>query len=213
MRFSQGGNGDNSSATLPLQLSLQINQLYPGVTPTSDREDVEQYYTAKPGDIRMDQIFQRASENNNTKRIGIVGQPGIGKSTLCKSLVTSSSRLLPNHVQFVFFMLLRHVKSHNTASSLLRFITRACNIPWRQDDLTNTDDLLLLEMINSSPDVMFILDGLDECRVPPDELSTESDALSLHDKATPFQFIKALLRGDIFSQATVLLTSRYVRRS
>ena len=156
----------------------------------------------------MEDIFEKAAEidHNNTKRIGIVGQPGIGKSTLCKSIVEMvlNSTILRD-VKYVFFILLRHIRTHNSPTALLKFITRTCNISWTHDA---TQDHALLRKINESNDVLFVLDGFDECKISHDEITQESDLLAIDDEATPLHFIKCLLRGDIFPNSIVLMTSR-----
>lgn len=209
----------------PLQISTQAFNL--NLTNTSGhfhhRKELSDIYNKPPaGDIDHTQLFtkarkvaaresQRACDSEEAREkyqlihgniVGIIGQAGIGKTTLTKTLVSKMLNKGLYDAEYVFFVQFRNVDYEKT-TNFLEFITNDSSIC---ETFNEEEQNTLLRMLDSSEKVGIVLDGFDEANI------TESFELfpkcSIYDTKKAETFIKNLLTGNILPRAKLLITSR-----
>lgn len=187
------------------------------------RRDFLQVYERTPGKLIENQMFEipkqkaeqdagkiykTASEREDYIErkgnvIGVVGNPGIGKTTLMKKWVKQvlHRELLPN-VSFLFYILIRNI-DYSTKVTLFHFLLstimpRANHSP--------EFDKYWMERIVGDRDVLIALDGLDEARV--DNFAVRAPTVNIQSLADPFHLILNLISGKLLPFARVVVTSR-----
>ena len=133
--------------------------------------------------------------------VGIVGQAGIGKSTLSKLLVREY--LEKNLYELVFYLHFRNL-NYKKEMNLLQFFT---NDSVFSNNLAEEDRKQLLTKLEENENICVILDGFDE-----GEISNKSEPIkgscSVFDSVKSETTIKHLLNGDLLPKAKKLFTSR-----
>ena len=135
--------------------------------------------------------------------VGVVGQAGIGKTTLTKLL---TKKVLNNglyDVDFIFYLRFRDLDYKNSMN-FLQFLTNGSSF---SDDLTKEELKLLLKELSESSRVCLICDGFDESTVKGKSKPLQGKC-SIFDKVKAEIFIKHLLCGNLLPKAKKLFTSR-----
>ena len=169
--------------------------------------------------IIVDNLFAKATEhaNSTTKfhylddkareedisrlgnTVGLIGQPGIGKTTLSQTILNK----VLNHglfdADYAFYLQFRTVNfKQNT--NLLYFL--GVDLPWAQEELRRKP---VLAKLAKSSRIVMIFDGFDEAVLDP---SAPCKKIFSWEEAKPEIFIKNLLNGSILPLAKKLVTSR-----
>ena len=169
--------------------------------------------------IIVDNLFAKATEhaNSTTKfhylddkareedisrlgnTVGLIGQPGIGKTTLSQTILNK----VLNHglfgADYAFYLQFRTVNfKQNT--NLLCFL--GVDLPWAQEELRRK---AVLAKLAKSSRIVIIFDGFDEAILDP---SAPCKKIFSWEEAKPEIFIKNLLNGSILPLAKKLITSR-----
>ena len=193
-----------------LQLSVNLTQLDADDGHYNKRDDLQKIYANKQGDISLDKLFEKAEEhakkfNYRPGKIGIIGQAGIGKTTLSKMLVSQvcDGLILPQ-TKYIFHISLREV-DYTASTSLLKFLTLNSHTSWNESDSVN---YAVLKQIHESKDILFVFDGFDEIKASTDEFEKVSAPLQFYSIAKPIHFIKHILSGNLFPNSKVVVTSR-----
>ena len=135
--------------------------------------------------------------------VGIVGQAGIGKSTLSKLLVREILETDLFDAEFVFYLRFRNL-NYMKEMNLLQFLTNDSPL---SNTLTKEDVKLLLTRLNENDNVCLVLDGFDESSVSGKSKPIKGKC-SIYDSANAETIIKHLLNGDLLPRAKKLITSR-----
>ena len=188
------------------------------------REDLEKVYLQPPGNITANEMFDCAQQmaqldaqrvcknevakvafvNKNGNIVGVVGQPGIGKTTSiktwCKQIL--HGEILPN-ATIVVLIFVRYI-NFSKQTNLLEFLLPAELRSWchvHRNEVKN-----ILEKLNESHRIVLAFDGLDEAAV--ETLSTRVPKVSLYDSADPLTFLLNLTSGNLLPLARKIFTSR-----
>ena len=187
------------------------------------REDLAEHFRKQPhGNVQYTQLFDEVKlqinkitekgfniqakkdfERRHGNLVVIVGQPGIGKSTMTKRLVEEMwefSLFEPDIVFFIRFRDLDYI--HET--DLLEFLA-----PYVADVFTEDDRKTILEMLSKSKKVFIIMDGLDEATISPN--MNQPLIYSIYSKSTAETFIQNIIAGNILPQSKKMVTSRPYR--
>ena len=150
--------------------------------------DIDEVQGSGEENVRIDDILQPVSEEK-LRLVLIEGEPGIGKSTLAKELVSrwvkQSDKNL-NRFKIVIFIQLRSETYHNVKSIKDLLVV---------DKKINMKNLMVEIENRKGADILWILDGLDEL---PSHLREDSVFI---------QLIKDEI--DILLESTVIVTSRH----
>ena len=175
------------------------------------KEFVRRSYDKPVGDVAAENFFVDAMNYANETLSGkameaqqnivaVIGHPGVGKTTLTKNILRQMlENGLYDNPDFVFYLIFRDI-DYSTKTDLLSFLTaNSLEVDWKSNQ--SRRNAVLCRLKNEK--VVIILDGLDEA------VLTEFNAkISLESLAEPETFIKSILRGQIFSKAKKLVTSR-----
>ena len=146
-----------------------------------------------------DQHFlnEQAYVSTHSRRIGIIGQAGSGKTIFNKVV---NDGLYSS--EFVFCLKLRDV-DYNAETNLLSFLSPSLALPWlRNNQCRNA----VLDSLAANKNVFIIFDGLDEIENLND--ASTNHEINLYKQDKPLVFIKHLLRGKLLPYANVMITSR-----
>ena len=175
------------------------------------------------GDISIDDIFKKSKEHANaifakTKHyseelkqidinvcanmVGVIGQAGMGKTALTKSLLQQiiDERLFDSN--YVFYLQFREVDYKNE-TNLLSFLAKNLCLSWTTNEARRN---AVLKKLSSRNDVILIMDGFDEALIT--KFSAKSPSVKVSDNAKPELFIKNIMKGSILGNAKKILTSR-----
>ncbi|XP_076803659.1 NACHT, LRR and PYD domains-containing protein 3-like isoform X2 [Clavelina lepadiformis] len=184
------------------------------------RADFLNVYEQPEGDIALQDLFKEAlgrAETESLKKcrlkplqeryvrchgniVGVVGQAGIGKTTLAKIL---AKKILDEgllEAEFIFYIPFRMI-NYDSESNLLQFLVTSSSCRWRH---TARSDEALLKEIEQSFCCVIILDGLDEAIMD----NKSASYVSPDDAAKAELFIKNILNGKILPRAKKFVTSR-----
>ena len=137
--------------------------------------------------------------------VGVIGQAGVGKSTLVKNLLhrnVTDEQLYK--ADFVFYIKLRDFFD-KTEINLFQFLMgkKAYNsLEWKKDSVICKD---VLKLLSQSESVCILLDGLDEADIDVTHKKVEVD---IFGQNSPEHYILGLLSGEILPNAKKLITSR-----
>ena len=152
--------------------------------------------------IKCQYLDDEAKENDffrlgNT--VALIGQAGIGKTSLSKTILNRVLKDRLFDVDYVFYLQFRGV-NFKLNTNLLSFL--GVDLPWAQEKLRRK---AVLAKLAKSSHILIIFDGFDEAVLDP---STPCKDISPWEEAKPEIFIKNLLNGSIFPLAKKLITSR-----
>ena len=141
--------------------------------------------------------------------IGVIGQAGVGKSTLMKDLLyrnVTVERLYK--ADFVFYVKLRDF-SDKTKINLFQFLienTVYNSLCWMKDSVIRKG---LLKLLSKSESVCILLDGFDEAGIDATYLEEQTIIeFDINGQNFPQNFILGLLSGHILPKAKTIITSR-----
>jgi len=162
------------------------------------RNDTTHFYEAE-------KLFEYADESEESF-LGVVGEPGVGKTHLSKVLLRYQAKNCSQDDNLYLFLVKFRDMDTTKNVSVLEFLVKPLVSGWRFDDQS---DEALLGLINDSPNVYIVVDGLDE---GDDELYNKpldpALRMGLYEQATPDVIIKNLFAGNILPKAKKLVTSR-----
>jgi len=165
----------------------------------------------------------REARKRNQNFIGIIGEPGVGKTVFIKSLLQHQApvsksagnntvlgalcKLLRSFFSsdpkpFLFYVPFKRM-DFTRKTSVFHFLVTPLISDWVFND---EQDKALLGLLTELPNVYIATDGLDEGR---DELFSASvKFMNLYDHETPDVIVKNLFAGHILPNAVKLVTSR-----
>ncbi|CAK8688608.1 unnamed protein product [Clavelina lepadiformis] len=210
-------------------VDLEISQGVPKM-PSDDeghynkRDEVVKAWESVKGNIDLKNLFtlaQNSAEkkaetlgtqeakqdyiNKNKNTVVVIGQAGMGKTTLAKTIMkmVTEGQLLPA-CRFLFYIPFRAI-DFLIESNFLDFVLRCSQIKWSHNVKL---DFVLLKELSNDPNVLFIFDGLDEADTNYLFSNNTLSTCYLCDNYTPGIFIANILSGNIFVNAKKLFTSR-----
>ena len=141
--------------------------------------------------------------NKHGNVVGVIGQAGVGKSTLSMILLSRVLKENLYNADYIFYVKLRDL-SDNKKLTLLHFLFN--NITSVLIEVINCPKTFL-QHLSVSDSVVIILDGFDEINIT--ELSSYSDIkFNMHAEELPLYFTLGLLNGEILPKAKKIITSR-----
>ncbi|CAK8691444.1 unnamed protein product [Clavelina lepadiformis] len=217
---------DTSIKFVKLEITTSLNDDYDNLDHAGHynrREDLLQMFDSQ-GNVLLDEVFDEAlkraredaAKNSNNKEaenvlikhgniVGVVGQAGIGKTTLTKLLTTRilEKRILPD-TKYLFYILFRNV-DFTEKSALLDFLVTSNKISnWIHDE--KKEEKIMQKLNQEDRHIVMILDGLDEAS--ENMSSGRAKPTTLQKKCKPEQFLKNILSGHFFPNAKKFITSR-----
>ena len=187
------------------------------------RNEIAQTVTKNPvGDVSIEELFDKAvnhvktitvhdqypsattRENDIIKLgniVGVIGQAGIGKTTLSKIILAQALDEGLFNAKYVFYLQFRNI-NYKTKTNMLSFLTSAFTLPWIQEEKRRN---AVLKEMSQSKQVLLIFDGFDEAIL---NNSNSSCPISVFEETQPEIFIKNILQGSLFPWAKKLITSR-----
>ena len=141
--------------------------------------------------------------NKHGNVVGVIGQAGVGKSTLSMILLKRVLEENLYNANYIFYVKLRDFVD-NKKVTLLHFLFNSITPVWIKEINCPKD---FLQHLSVSDSVVIILDGFDEIEI--NELSSYSDIkFNMHAKESPLYFTLGLLNGEILPKAKKIITSR-----
>jgi len=131
--------------------------------------------------------------------VGLIGQAGIGKTTLCKTVLNRMMKEGLFDAEYVFYLQFRDV-NYKAKTNLFSFL--AVDLPWAKVELRRK---AVLAKLSKNKQIVMIFDGLDEAIL---NYPTPNKNIQHYEEALPEFFITNLLNGSIFPLAKKLFTSR-----
>ena len=141
--------------------------------------------------------------NKHGNVVGVIGQAGVGKSTLSMILLTRVLKENLYNADYIFYVKLQDLID-NKKMTLLHFLFNNITSVWMKE--INCPENFL-QHLSVSDSVVMILDGFDEIEFT--ELSLYSDIeFNMHAEESPLYFTLGLLNGEILPKAKKIITSR-----
>ena len=135
--------------------------------------------------------------------VAVIGQAGIGKTTLTKLLVQKVLCEGLYDAEYVFYLRFRDI-DYRKNMTFLQFLTN--NSPFA-NDVAKEDLKQLLKKLSESNNVCVVCDGFDESVVKRKSKLLQGKC-TIFDKVKAETFIKHLLCGNLLPKAKKLFTSR-----
>ena len=135
--------------------------------------------------------------------VSVVGQAGIGKTTLTKLLVRQVLTKGLYDAEYIFYLRFRDLDYQNNMN-LMQFLTNNSSF---SNALSQEDLDQLLDILADSDNVCIICDGFDESVVKEKSKPLRGNC-SIHEQTKAETFIKHLLCGKLLPKAKKLFTSR-----
>ena len=141
--------------------------------------------------------------NKHENVVGVIGQAGVGKSTLSMILLSRVLKENLYNTDYIFYVKLRDL-SDNKKLTLLHFLFNYTTSVWKKE-INCAENFL--QHLSASDSVVIILDGFDEIEIT--ELGSYSDIkFNIHAEELPLHFTLGLLNGEILPKAKKIITSR-----
>ena len=141
--------------------------------------------------------------NKHGNVVGVIGQAGVGKSTLSMILLSRVLKENLYNADYIFYVKLRDLDGIKKLT-LLDFLFKNTTSDWKKE--INRAEVFL-QHLSVSDSVVMILDGFDEIEIT--ELDTDSDiTFDMHAEESPLYFTLGLLNGEILPKAKKIITSR-----
>ena len=163
------------------------------------------------GDTKAETLFEEAercvnelmkedarSVQKNT--VGLIGQPGVGKTTLTKDILYNIVYNRWYEADFIFYLKLRDCQ-YDAESDLLTFLT-SNSVPLQFCDNENRRRAVL-DQLEENERVVILFDGYDEATI-----RNINKGANRYSRETPEVFLKQILLGNIFPKSKKLITSR-----
>ena len=209
----------------PLQISEDLDPISAEEQGHFHRRDQMMKMMSKPpvGNVLVEDLFIKAKESversasdqhflteeakqeyvlTHSRRIGIIGQAGSGKTTLTKTILNKVVNGGLYSSKFVFYVKLRDV-DYSAKTNLLSFLSPSLALPWLNNNQRRN---AVLNSLAANKNVFIIFDGLDEIENFSD--ASTNHEINLYKQDKPLVFIKHLLRGKLLPYANVMITSR-----
>ncbi|XP_048050978.1 NACHT, LRR and PYD domains-containing protein 12-like [Megalobrama amblycephala] len=154
-------------------------------------------FTAKDSAIQCNDIFKDYMGRQN-KKVLTMGISGVGKTVSVNKFILDWAEGNENqNILFIFPLPFRK----------LNMITKNCSLMDLLHECFFSGPEELPSLPKGDCKVMFIFDGLDECRFPLK--FDESDGLTdVHEKTTVSKIVTNLVKGHLVSSALIWITSR-----
>nr|XP_026690161.1 protein NLRC3-like isoform X3 [Ciona intestinalis] len=175
------------------------------------RKDSAAVYQPPVGDVALTQIFNQKPGNTGSRNIKrkpgntimVTGQAGIGKTVITKMIIQLllDQTLLPD-TQFIFNIKLREV-DFTVKRSLVETLLLHSGCEWED---FREHEKMIYDVLRKSPDVLVVLDGLDEADT--DDFTQETRRYDPMKEEKISGHLKNLIRGTFLPKARVLITSR-----
>jgi len=135
--------------------------------------------------------------------VGVIGQAGIGKTTLTKTLVHKMLNEGLYEVDYIFYLKFRDI-DYEKKTNLLEFLVNdsSINKTYKIDELDN-----ILQELDNSEKVGIVLDGFDEAPIVASSKAFQKKC-SICNNELAETFISNLLSGRILPRSKLLVTSR-----
>ena len=135
--------------------------------------------------------------------VGVVGQAGIGKTTLTKLIAQEVLYQGLYEADYVFYLRFRDIDYKN----VMNFIQFLTNNSQFSNNITKKDLRKLLNTLSENSKVFLLFDGFDESSIKEESRPLQGNC-SIYEKAKAEKFIKHLLGGNLLPKAKKLFTSR-----
>ena len=185
----------------------------------------ESPHTTKPlvGDISISDIFIKSKEHVNAlyannqyysedrkikdvdncaNMVGVIGQAGIGKTSLTKTLLQKIIDDGLFETSYVFYLQFREL-DYDKETNLLSFLAKSLSFSWVNNSFRRN---AVIKELCSRNDVIVIMDGFDEAVI--DASASIFPKITVYDLAKPEIFLKNILKGNILENTKKILTSR-----
>ena len=141
--------------------------------------------------------------NKHGNVVGVIGQAGVGKSTLSMILLTRILKENLYNADYIFYVKLRDLID-NKKMTLLHFLFNNVTSDWTKE-INRLEHFL--QHLSFSDSVVMILDGFDEIEII--ELSFYSKIkFNMLTEESPLYFTLGLINGEILPKAKKIITSR-----
>ena len=175
------------------------------------------------GDISINDIFIKSKEqakalcaNNDyyseeekkqdinvfANMVGVIGQAGIGKTSLTKKLLRQIIDEGLFESNYVFYLQFREL-DYDKETNLFGFLAKSISLSWMNNELRRNE---VIKELCSRNDVVLIMDGFDEAVI--DTSSSKFPKITAYDFAKPECFLKNILKGNILENTKKIITSR-----